>query len=383
MMFNTLLLFLSFGLHSSTGSIRIPDVIYIRRSRKAGSGTIVKFLEDELNRRVGHRIQPDKRQKSVFVYSSNNDVISSTKTNNGKIKLIDTGTMNPFDSCCLIESEGCPSVKHSPPPYSNSSVFTITHLREPISWRQAEFWYAGLGSDLVKPAINSAESATEKNSTAMWAAWMAEGDPKWKPQACGSLPPVVGYPGKLHTGFGFYQSNFLVRNLLGECGCVSPYAEGLGNCGRVGTTKLPEKGRAPDLSRADFERAQQVLASFDLVIPVERYSHPVVPYYILWRMGFSYTCPSFVYGQQIPRTQLGHLHDHKQEDARKAAQTAQKTHQPPMQVPPRSPAPPCVEAALREQNSLESQLYEWSLARFDAELAEFEKLGPQVTCVPV
>ena len=80
--------------------------VILRRSRKAGSGTLDAFLKDAI-----------KAHPEVTTYEA---------------KL---GTMHPFDSCCLVPCAG------SKPPWSDPSVFTVTHLREPLDWRQSEYWY--------------------------------------------------------------------------------------------------------------------------------------------------------------------------------------------------------------------------------------------------
>eukprot|EP00613_Pedinella_sp_CCMP2098_P070686 CAMPEP_0171933864 /NCGR_PEP_ID=MMETSP0993-20121228/31523_1 /TAXON_ID=483369 /ORGANISM="non described non described, Strain CCMP2098" /LENGTH=381 /DNA_ID=CAMNT_0012574439 /DNA_START=32 /DNA_END=1177 /DNA_ORIENTATION=+ len=345
---------------------RIPDVIYFRRSRKAGSGSIAAFIHEELIWRVGPREKMMGKAAGIYVYSAPNTILKTSQ-----VTFIDTGTMAPFDSCCLLDD--CPT--HSPdrsPAYLNSSVFTITHLREPVSWREAEYWHAGLGSKLVIP--RQGERATSKNSTAMWAAWMAEGDRQWMPKQCGGVLPIEGYRGKLHEGFGFYQSNFLIRNLLAECGCQDPFTNrGMGNC-KAGNTKLPRNGKAPIINQSDVARAKLVLGKFDLVIPVERYNHPLVPYFILWKMGFPYECDLLTNNKGgTHRPHLGHLHAHEVPAKSKSGSAPAS--------PSRSPLPLCIEEALREQNKLETALYQWALDRFDFELGAFEQLGPNTTCL--
>jgi hypothetical protein len=90
---------------------RLPiHTIYLRRSRKAGSGTLDLFFTEQINRR--------KLPRSIK---------------------LDTGTMHPFDKCCVVPCDvavtGNETTSRSPP-YKTPGVFTITHLREPLSWRQ-------------------------------------------------------------------------------------------------------------------------------------------------------------------------------------------------------------------------------------------------------
>lgn len=94
---------------SSLTSSRNITCVILRRSRKAGSGTLDAFLKDAI-----------KAHPEVTTYEA---------------KL---GTMHPFDSCCLVPCAG------NQPPWKDPSVFTVTHLREPLDWRQSEYWYTTL-----------------------------------------------------------------------------------------------------------------------------------------------------------------------------------------------------------------------------------------------
>jgi hypothetical protein len=86
-------------------SRRNVTTVILRRSRKAGSGTLDTFLRNEV-----------KVRNRQITYEA---------------KL---GTMNPFDSCCVVPCAG------GLPPWKDPSVFTVTHLREPLDWRKAEYW---------------------------------------------------------------------------------------------------------------------------------------------------------------------------------------------------------------------------------------------------
>ena len=240
--------------------------------------------------------------------------------------LIETGTMHPFDKCCLVPCDGATNATASGmpprPPYKAPGVFTITHLREPLSWRQTEYFYAGAGSSLVPPT--NATGATPRDDPALWAAWVGEGDPalgQHVVRRCGgSLHPVRGYEGRktLHEGFGYYQPDFMVRNVLATCGCPRPFAAKTaqavsgGDCFRpagwkpqsfpgepaprtylAGAFQAPPVAAGssyfPPLGPSELREAMRVLAAFDAVVPMERLDHPLLPAFLLNSLGWSRT----------------------------------------------------------------------------------------------
>jgi hypothetical protein len=342
---------------------------------------------------------------------------------------------------------------------------------------QAEYFYAGAGSRLVPPT--NATAATPTGDPALWAAWMAELDPSLAPRIAGhcgggsgaTLGPVRGYEGRLHLheGFGFYQPNFMVRNMLGTCGCPLPFdhlprAPSGGDCWDAPGAQRGPRGAAPAartylaveagpasgkgypaVGPAELAEAKRVLEAFDAVVPTERLDHPSLPRFLLWHMGWlvdddtggsgsgpggsgTGEGPSEAVGDAGTGKGkgvgsgsvggLGHVHSYAEEqaklakrdakrDAKRAAPTVQSVSTargspekagvtrdlargrrgaaatpasppppPPQQPPPplKDPrsTPPCIRAALAEQNALESELHAWALRRFDAEMARFE-----------
>lgn len=167
--------------------------IILRRSRKAGSGTIAKFFNDEVKWREGNNLLPSK-----------------------VTLLLNDGTTHPFDSCCIAP---CNKSKNDQQPWNSKKIFTVSHIREPVEWRRTEYYYGGAGSESVKPSNRSI--ATPRDHARLWVEWMSEYDETLKPKdkTCGN-EELLGYENRFdkkfhwHTGFGFYQPNFMVKKLF-------------------------------------------------------------------------------------------------------------------------------------------------------------------------
>ena len=175
------------------------------------------------------------------------------------------------------------------------TTLLVTHFREPISRINSEYWFKGPGDQL--------DVANES----LWKTWMNETRP-----GVGSVAPAFTRGHGTNYNAGLYFDNYYVRMLSAECGTMvprgadaglprldqlrsrmaaranknKPQLPGSGACtrsaphvGKAATKSFPSvqgcaahSGQWPfrAVNEADFQKAREVLAVFDIIIIFER-----------------------------------------------------------------------------------------------------------------
>jgi hypothetical protein len=172
--------------------------------------------------------------------------------------------------------------------------------------------------------------------------------------------------------------------VIAECQCPDPFERrkevrkpSFGDChetGRGNTALATRHSGYRPLQPSDLTRAKRILEAFDLVVPTVFFNHSLLPRFILWKAGWLEPCDGHWRESELSaghergesfRTHRGpHLgHVHRSELSSR-----------------HPPVPPCILAALREQNQLEASLFAWAVERFDRQLQAFAELGPKWTC---
>jgi hypothetical protein len=123
----------------------IIDRIFLRRHRKAGSTTVFGYL---LN--VQKRITPK-------------DIIQSSKPQNLSVDAMEYQSLNR--ACILNRSDTSSPGAQFAAVLMSPRIITITHLREPISRLNSEFWFRGPGF------------RTGAANESLWRDWMSEMTP--------------------------------------------------------------------------------------------------------------------------------------------------------------------------------------------------------------
>jgi hypothetical protein len=194
--------------------------------------------------------------------------------------------------------------------------------------------------------------------------------------------------------------------VIAECSCPDPFVRrkefrkpSFGDCFETGTgnTALATKtGGYRPLLPGDLARAKRVLAAFDVVVPTSRFNHALAPRFILWKAGWLEPCDLKADAARVAavsgkgffsfRHTSGFGHEHRSgapvqgssrslpEASIDGGRGADRSNELLRTVPP------CILAALSEQNRVEADLFAWAVARFDSQLAAFAALGPNWTC---
>lgn len=201
--------------------------IFLRRMRKAGSTTVFGFL------------------LAVIKESSN---YHKTGSSNITFDRIEYSSLNVG---CLTGS--APLLTRS-----FGTVFLVTHLREPLSRINSEYWFAGPGK---KVGI--------ANET-LWADWMAAS----RPLPGGGAPRIQTMGAAFNAGI--YYDNYYTRMLTGACGeCVAGaklnLATGFGPV--TGCSSHTKAFPFLEVTRERLQLAIELLEhSFDAVLILEWYS---------------------------------------------------------------------------------------------------------------
>jgi len=219
---------------NSTSS-QLPDkttLLFLRRMRKAGSTSLSDYLLNV------------KR-----VYDS--DIPCSVADIMPKLRL-DEVEYNAINTNCFL-GHGSVSMR---------STFFITHLRNPISRINSEFWFSGPGSK--HHSINESH----------WRAWIQESKP-------GPDGTILKFRGMLRSKFyaSTYHDNYYVRLLSNDCGeCTKRFDGTAGNGNSVDGCSVSESKHLHEspIQPSKLIIAKQLLDSFYLVLITEWFKEPAL-----------------------------------------------------------------------------------------------------------
>jgi hypothetical protein len=138
-----------------------------------------------------------------------------------------------------------------------SNTLLITHLRNPVSRLNSEFWYKGPGSKVLS------------GNESTWMNWIAES----KPLPNGDIPRFRDSHGNVYKNFnaGIYWPNYYVRILTAQCGEPCHASRSKRNSHHLdGCPAHSSSHPVSTIGRCQLELAKDVLRRrFDLVLITE------------------------------------------------------------------------------------------------------------------
>jgi hypothetical protein len=194
--------------------------VFMRRMRKAGSTSIMNFLNAYKNRRAA------LGAPTVWVFQEEYHAL------NARCLLTDGAIPGEGARARRRLQKAWKLPLSMPSKLAAANVFRVTHLREPIARHNSEFWFAGPGKD------------NKKADAASWREWMA---------ATNSHVQSFSF---IAFREGLYFDNYYVRMLSAtDCGpCAQPLPCRTGNV-KYNQTSPPPLDFCPVMCAAKSERA--------------------------------------------------------------------------------------------------------------------------------
>ena len=194
--------------------------VFMRRMRKAGSTSIMNFLNAYKNRRSA------LGAPTVWVFQEEYHAL------NARCLLADSAIPGEAARARRRLQKTWKVPLSLPSKLAATNVFRVTHLREPIARHNSEFWFAGPGKD------------NKKADVASWREWMT---------ATNSHVQTFSF---IAFREGLYFDNYYVRMLSAtDCGpCSQPLPCRTGNV-KYNLTSPPPLDFCPVMCAAKSERA--------------------------------------------------------------------------------------------------------------------------------
>jgi len=292
--------------------------IYLRRMRKAGSTTVFGVLMSALKR---------------YRHATNTSGIIFDR-----VEYESTNMQCIFGPTALLTR--------------GNGVFLVTHLREPISRINSEYWFKGPGS------------LTGLANESLWNSWIEVS----RPFAHGGNARLSASGAKFNEGI--YFDNYFTRMFTGNCADVCEMKKGgkihkndgtdgtpggaVGGCA-AHTRKNPYRIYKPD----DLARAKDVVGTFDIVLIMEWFNQPDLNLYLREKLKAVFRIESSKFYAIFDDLTLGW-------GRKTSTQPATKESAAYLKIPP-----PAIRSKLEVENALDIDLYKWAVARVLKELEPF------------